>query len=207
MRRFFIAALVLSVWPTVPLYAPPAQSAGQRCKTALINFSPEAVISPTYYVQRDAGDHDFHISATLSATGVLRIGTHLADSEGHRSSLDTGKTVKAILAHFGEKISRVEVTLSQFETLDEHLTTADPMLDAFNAAWNRGSQDPKVILERQIAGDYFDIDQHLTSLGILSTPFGTGIAFSRYGLRRISLGKTLGEKGKFISVEVIFEKQ
>ncbi len=161
--------------------------------------------TPTLFKQTDAGHEDFHVTGVLSEDGTLRLGMHLEDSRGNRSDIDARATVRAMLKHFGKKVSRVVWKLSQHQNLDEHTTTVDSQLQALNGGWKKAASDFQLAKEAEMTGDEAKRRQTIQSLAILSSPVGTSIAFSQVGFR-MRVTDTLGKEGEFISATVIFDK-
>ncbi len=156
------------------------------------------------FQQTDPEHEDFHVTGTLDERGTLRLGMHLEDSRGYRSDINPRSTVHAMLKHFGDKVKRIEWRMSRGQHIDDHVTTVDSQLNAFNKGWREAASDQKLVEKARMTGDEEERRQTIQSRAALSTPVGTSIAFSKIGYRFRVVDK-LGKDGELLSATIVYE--
>ncbi len=162
--------------------------------------------SETFYRESDPNFPDFHFTGTLTADGTLKISTYRGLSDGIQSTINPKLATQAMLAHFGKKVKRVELGLSQLENIDDRNWSKEPLLDDFNRSWNEASRDPKLVdLERMVGKAEAKRDEQILSRAALGTSVGTTLMLSG-GMTKVTMTSALGKRrGEWISIVLMFE--
>lgn len=157
----------------------------------------------TSYRIADTTYPDFHITGVLLPDGTLAISTYRQLSNGDNSNLPVTQSVKDILQYFGDRAKRVEVRLNKLSNIDDINFSQESELDRFNRAWTEAFQDSRRSRTRPSRGPV-PPNGTVTQRAAAATEIGQAILSSRPDLSVVQVKSSLGNEGRFVSLELSY---